>query len=520
MPTTMWIASAEHSKSLDKRTSEEFGIPATTLMERAGHAVFDAVREFAPTGSHIAVFCGKGNNGGDGFVVARVARDHGYFVECLVAAPENEITGLAGDQMRMAKGQGVCMIFSDSDKWSKKLECVAHRDLLIDGLLGTGAKREVEGPIKEAIQAINRSGVPVVSIDVPSGIECNTGEELGESVWACRTVTMGQPKPCFFQGIGLEHSGYWSVADIGYPDELLEEPTQSKLIASEWVGNLLPERLRSSHKRENGALLIVAGSRNMPGAAALVATAAIRSGAGLVTVASIQSVCDAVAAQLPEVMVLPLPEKNGVIAREAADILAEAQASYTGAAFGPGLTSEDSVLAFLSELWQNWTKCAVIDADALNCVAKGVKLPKTDCVLTPHPGEMGRLLKLSVAELQADRFRTVQSALDRFRQCVLLKGPFTIVAEPNQPMLINTTGNPGMATGGMGDTLTGIIAALVAQDLPTYYAAACGAHWHGLAADLCACEIGPIGYTAREVSNKLPLARVRIVSSCESKPPC
>lgn len=519
----MWIATAEHSRSIDRRASEEFGIPARSLMERAGVAVFDAVKEFLPVGSQIAVFCGKGSNGGDGFVVARLAQDHGYCVECLVAAPETEMlgsTGVAAEQMKLAAEHGVCMIFSDSEKWAKKLDCVAHRGLLVDALLGTGASREVQGPVKEAIQAINRSGVPVLSIDIPSGIECDTGEELGESVWACQTVTMGQPKPCFFQGIGLEHSGYWSVADIGYPDDLLEEPTTARLIDSAWVGNLLPERMRSCHKRDNGSLLIVAGSRGMPGAATLVARAALRSGAGLVTVASVQSVCDAVAMHLPEVMLIPLPERDGAIAPEAANVLLEKQSSFTGAAFGPGLTNSTSVAEFLTELWQYWSKPSVIDADALNCVASGVPLPKVDCVLTPHAGEMSRLLKLSAAEIEAERFKTVDLAIAKYGNCVLLKGPFTLVGEEGQPILVNTTGNAGMATGGMGDTLTGIIAALLAGDLPTYYAAACAVHWHGLAADLCACEIGPVGYLPTDVANNLPPSRVRILSSCESKPSC
>ncbi|MFI5385752.1 MAG: NAD(P)H-hydrate dehydratase [Fimbriimonadales bacterium] len=516
----MWIAKAEHGRRIDQRASEEFGVAAKCLMERAGQAVFEAVKEFVPTGSHVAVFCGKGNNGGDGFVVARIARDHGYFVECIVAALEADLKGLAAEQKQIAQEQGVCMTFSDSEKWAKKLDCVAHRDLLVDALLGTGAKSEVQGPIKEAIQAINRSGVPVISIDLPSGIECDTGQELGESVWACRTVTMGQPKPCFFQGIGLEHSGYWNVADIGYPEELLDEPTEAKLIEEGWVGCMLPERLRASHKRDNGSLLIVAGSRNMPGAATLVASAALRSGTGLVTVASIPSVCDIVAHHLPEVLLFPLPEKDGVIAPEAADLLLQKQSAYSAAAFGPGMTNDGPVMEFLSALWRHWTKPCVIDADALNCVAKGIALPKADCVLTPHAGEMSRLLQMSAAEIQAERLKMTQQAASRFHTCVLLKGPFTVVAESNQPILVNTTGNPGMATGGMGDTLTGIIATLLAEDLPAYCATACGAYWHGLAADLCACEIGPVGYTATEVSNKLPAARVRIHASCESKPPC
>lgn len=516
----MWIANADHCRQIDKRTSEDFGIPAKDLMERAGHAVLDALLEFAPPPAGLAIFCGKGNNGGDGFVVARLAKEHGYEAGCLVAATEDELQGLAREQMLLAQEHGICMVFADSEKWSKKLECVAHRDVIVDALLGTGANKEVQGPIREAIQAINRSGVPVVSIDLPSGIECDTGQELGESVWACRTVTMGQPKPCFFQGIGLEHAGYWTVANLGYPHDLLDESTEARIAEQCWIGHLLPERMRSSHKGDSGSVLIIGGSRTMPGAMTLVAQAALRAGAGLVTVASIPSVCDAVARHLPEVLLMPLKEIDGVISPDAADVIAERQDGYCAAAIGPGMTHEEPVQDFLNRLWSDWKLPSVIDADALNCVAAGVRLPRSECVLTPHPGEMGRLLKMSGAEIQCDRFGAVRKAASKFGKAVLLKGPFTLVAEPGEPTIVNASGNSGMATGGMGDTLTGIIATLIAQDLPGYYAAACGAYWHGLAADLCACEIGPVGYLATEVSTNLPAARVRILSSCESKPPC
>jgi NAD(P)H-hydrate epimerase len=258
----------------------------------------------------------------------------------------------------------------------------------------------------------------------------------------------------------------------------------------------------------------------MPGAVTLVAKAAIKAGAGLVTVASIPAVCNAVAAHLPEVLLLPLEEQDGVIAPDAAESLLRRQDSYDAAAFGPGMTSDEPIQEFLGRLWPRWHVRSVIDADALNCVAKGVPLPACDCVLTPHPGEIGRLMKMSVAEVQSDRFRAVSEAAKKLGKTVLLKGPFTLVSEPGEPTSVNTTGNSGMATGGMGDTLTGIVGTLVGQDLPTYYAAICGAYWHGLAADLCACEIGPVGYTATEVSSALPSARVRILSSCELKPPC
>lgn len=478
-------------------------------------AVFEVIQEYLPEGGKITVLCGKGNNGGDGFVVARLSLAHHYEVHCLVAATEDELNEYAREQMHIARAEGVHPIFSDDTRWYIKTEHLGCRDLIVDALLGTGATGEVKGKVKEAIQAINRSGVPVIAVDVPSGIHCDTGEELGESVWAMRTITFGLPKPFLFEGIGVEHSGYWTVDDIGFPPALLNEPTEAKLLDCHWVGCLLPERLRSSHKGDNGSILIVAGSRRMPGAASLAARAALRSGAGLVTVAGIPSVCSAVAANVPEAILLPLPEHDGVISAEAARTLLDMQSSYHSALFGPGLTHEEPILDFLTKVWRDWQTPCCIDADALNAVSEGVRMPKTECVLTPHPGEMSRLLHSSIAEIQADRFQTVQQAIDQLEKTILLKGPYTIVGEPFQPMLVNCTGNSGMASGGMGDVLSGVITTLLGQDLPAYYAASCGMYWHGMAGDICADEIGCIGYTALDVANALPRARASIVHTCD-----
>ncbi len=485
-------------------------------MERAGLAVFDVVRELLPSGGKLAVLCGKGNNGGDGFVTARLAKDNNFQVECLVAAQsEDDLRPEAREQLQIAVAQGIRPVFASDVRWGRKLEGLSQQDLIADALLGTGATREVQGPIKEAIQAVNRCGVPALAVDVPSGIDSDSGEELGESVWALRTVTFGLPKRFLFQGIGLEHAGYWTVAEIGYPRELLAEPTGVKLIDREWVANLIPERLRASNKGDNGSVMIVAGSEKMRGAACLAAKAALRSGAGLVTVAAIPIVCDSVAAQLPEVLLLPLPESSGVIAPEAADVLLNASHKVKAAVFGPGMTHDAPVLEFLKQLWSQWSKPCVIDADALNAVSLGLSLPKADCVLTPHPGEMSRLLHRTIAEIQADRFQTVQQALEKFNCGIVLKGPFTIVGDPGHPLHINSTGNPGQATGGMGDILCGIIATLLAQDLPPFYAASCGVHWHGEAADISAEDIGVVGFTAGEVASALPRARARIISLSE-----
>jgi hydroxyethylthiazole kinase-like uncharacterized protein yjeF len=511
----MWIADAERMRQIDCEATERYGIPVDVLMERAGMAVFDAVRELLPEKGKLTVLCGKGHNGGDGLVVARLAKEQGYEVDCLIAAEEGCMCPTGCDQLDRLVASGVVPVFYGDRCWERKAECLCARDLLVDALLGTGACGEVKGPVREAIQAINRSGVPVVAVDVPSGICCDTGDELTESVWALRTVTFGHAKPYLFQGIGLEHAGFWTVADIGYPPELMEQATGARLIDPEWVGTLIPERLRSSHKGENGSILIVAGSRRMPGAASLAARSALRAGAGLITVAAIESVCAAVAANVPEAILLPLPEVDGVIAPDAADVLLAYDKSYQAALFGPGMTHEEPVKEFLERVWRKWPSAICVDADALNAVSQGLELPRTECVLTPHPGEMSRLLHCSIAEVQADRFRTVREAVDQFKKTILLKGPYSIVGEDGQPLHVNCTGNPGMASGGMGDVLGGVVTTLLGQDLPGYYAASCAMFWHGLAGDLCASEIGPIGYGASDVADALPRARVKLLESCD-----
>ena len=510
----MWIATSERTRVLENRSGTDFGISTQVLMERAGLAVFDAVRQMLPESGRVAVLCGPGHNGGDGLVLARVAHEREYRVEVLMACREDALVPAAVDQLARARASGVQPLFPGDERYARKLETLHSNELIVDALLGIGARNAVHGFIKEAIQAINRSGVPVVSVDVPSGICCDTGEELGESIWALRTVTFGLPKPFLFQGIGLEHSGYWSVAEIGFPQNLLIEPTQARLLDGEWVANLLPERLKASHKGDNGHILIVAGSEWMPGAASLAAMSALYAGAGLVTVASIPSVCAAVAANVPAAILLPLPESNGLIDPSAVEILRKVKHKYYSGIVGPGMTSEPQIMEFLRGFFEFWTEPIVIDADALNCVSQGVPLPQAECVLTPHPGEMSRLMQCSIAEIQADRFRTVTQAIAHHRHCVLLKGPYSIVGEPNQPLMVNCTGNPGQASGGMGDVLGGIIATLMAQDLPGYYAAGCSMFWHGAAADICADQIGPIGYRASDVARALPKARARIVSAC------
>jgi hydroxyethylthiazole kinase-like uncharacterized protein yjeF len=516
----VWIANAERCREMDRRASEEFEVPLRSLMEQAGKAVFREIRRQLPDGGRVSIFCGCGNNGGDGFVAARLAQENGYQVECLVAGNEQVLGDLPRGQMACARAQGVPILFATDRRYQRRLECLGCRDLAIDALLGTGVKGEARGPVLEAIQAINRSGVPVISVDVPSGIDCDSGEELGESVWARKTITFGLPKPFLFQGTGLEHAGSWEVADIGFPPSLLVEPTDARLIGCEWVAGMVPERMRSSHKGDNGHALIVAGSQSMPGAAVMAAKSAIRSGAGLVTVAAIPYVCQIVASHVPECIFFPLPESDGMVAPEAADLILESSERWQSGVVGPGLTHREPVLEFLRRLWAEWKIPTVVDADALNAVSLGVPLPPADCVLTPHPGEMSRLIRASTAEIQSDRFGAVRQAVQAFGHCCLLKGPYSIVGDQGEPLHVNPTGNSGMASGGMGDVLSGVIATLLAQSVPPFYAASSAMYWHGMAGDLCAQELGNVGYSAMDVANALPRARAKIVASCDYETCC
>ncbi|MGE0001332.1 MAG: NAD(P)H-hydrate dehydratase [Fimbriimonadaceae bacterium] len=501
---------------MDRRSSAEYGVPAIVLMERAGLAVFEAVKGLATPGSKVTVVCGSGNNGGDGHVVARLCLEAGYQVECISTAEPGNMSPECSQQMLQAEAQGVRPVLHGDPRWARRLQCLVQSDLIVDAVLGIGAQGEVRGPAREAIEAMNRSGVPVLSVDVPSGIDADTGQELGESVWAVATVTFGMPKPFLFQGTGLEHSGHWIVADIGIPSDLLSTPTSAKLICPVRTMGSIPERLRSSHKGSNGHVLIVAGSEPLRGAAVLCARAAFRSGAGMVTVASVGPVLDAVMAQVPEACLLPLETEDGAIARSSAERVIADQHRYSAAVFGPGLTHGDTVRETLASIWSRWETPSCIDADALNAVACGVPLPPCACVLTPHPGEMSRIVGASVGDIQSDRFAAVTAAVRQTGMTVVLKGAYSILGSPDEPLVVNTTGNPGMASAGMGDVLSGVTAALLGQGLAPADAGLCAMYWHGYAGDICAERLAPIGFTASDVADALPVARAKLTECAGS----
>jgi hydroxyethylthiazole kinase-like uncharacterized protein yjeF len=515
MAELMWIINSAESKEVDQRTVLETSLTTQDLILRAGGCLLKAVREMAPPESRITIFCGKGNNGADGLILGKVALEAGFMVECLLVYPESELGSDCKESLKIAVQAGVNVTPFSSPQGRALAECAACSSLVVDAVLGTGARGAVEGVTLEAIESINRTGAPVLCVDVPSGIVADTGEDCTASVWATRTVVMGLPKPYLFQGLGMTHAGDWNVADIGYPCDLMRIPREARMMDRHWIAGLLPERAKGNHKTENGRLLVVAGSHTMPGAAVLAAKGALRSGAGVVTVAGVPTVCQAIAAHLPEVILLPLPAmENGECDPDAADIIFAAQSRFDAALFGPGLAPGLATSTMLGRLWADWEIPSTIDATALNVAAGGVALPAVPCALTPHPGELGRLLNRTTAEINTFRLGSVQAAVKKYGKTCLLKGPHTIIGDAQEPLNVNPTGNPGMATAGMGDVLAGMVASLMGQQLPPYYATSVAVYWHGFAADMIAESSGAIGMRASDVATQLPKARAKITATC------
>ncbi len=505
----MWIGTSESCRELDRAAIEEYGTTGESLMERAGQAAAAVVSELSASGA-VLVLCGTGNNGGDGLVLARILKLAGTPVKAYVAGAPKKMSELAKQMLAKARFAGVPVCFFGENGWGDLAEDAADSEVIVDALLGTGQVGEPRGAIREAIVAVHEAYATFVALDVPTGVNADSGATPGVYVDADVTVGFGMAKPCYFQGAGAEVCGEWRVEDIGYPDEALQDSASYLALDEPLVIEALGHRPIGSHKGNNGHVLIVAGSYQMRGAAILAAQGALRSGAGRVTVASTVEVCEALAASVPEALLLPLEDDDGVIALSAATYVLDLADSVDCALFGPGLTTHESVRDFLHEVWQEWSLPTVIDADALNAVSLGLKLPTAACVLTPHPGEMARLLGTSSEKLQHDRFGTIASAVVKYQNTVMLKGAYSLIAGPESTIFVNTTGNPGMASAGMGDVLAGVVAGLLVQGLPGTNAAAVGAYLHGLAGDICAEKNGPVGFLASDVAFALPSARAKL----------
>lgn len=498
------------------RAAIEAGLDGRALMESAGRGVAEAVLERWPAG-RVGILVGGGNNGGDGLVVARYLAVAGRDVELALFVDPADLAGDAAVQWRLVEPLGTRIRrIGDEDGARRMIAGLEGAACVVDALLGTGLRGEVREPIRTAIDALAGLDAPVVAVDAPSGLDGETGRVRGAAARAAETVTFGFPKPGLFLGDGPERTGRVRVVPLGYPPAALEAADGPAL---EWIGLdeaalALPPRRHDVHKGSAGRLLVVAGSEAYRGAAVLTAGAALRAGTGLCVVAAPETVAESLLERLPEAIVRPLPTtKAGALAKGAADRAAELAAEADAVALGPGLTTGrgvgEAVRAVLAT-----DRPAVVDADALNALADdpSAAARSAPTVLTPHPGELGRWTGRPAGEIDADRVAAAREAADRWDATVVLKGSPTVVAGPGGRAALNLTGNPGLATGGSGDVLTGLAGALLAQGVEAVRAARAAVLLHGLAADWGSVDRGERGLVPSDLFAYLPLA-VREVSA-------
>ena len=499
------ILTPTESAALDRASAGE-GISVASLMEAAGWAVARVAVALVggAYGRRAVVVCGKGNNGGDGLVAARYLERWGMGVTTLLLSPPGSFRDAAAANFhRYAEPGGRWRAFT-AEGLAREL---ARADVIVDAIFGTGFRGAPEGDFAVAIDLINGSGAEVVAVDIPSGVEGETGAVRGDAIHATFTVTLGSLKPGVVFHPGATFAGEVEVANIGFPAELVRSDLW--LVERQDAAALLRLREPESHKRASGVVLVVAGSRAMAGAAVLAASSSYRSGAGLVTLAVPEGLLPVVESAISETTFLSLPQTDGgAISLEAWPILRDRLESSDVAAVGPGLSTDPRTVELVRRLVAESPVPFVLDADGLNAfTGRGAELAerRSDCVLTPHPGEFGRLTGLSSKEVLEDRVGHARKAAAEFRCPVLLKGSRTVIARPDGVAFVNPTGGPYLATGGTGDVLTGAIAAFLGRGLPPEDAAILGAYSHGVAGWMAASELGE-GTTASDVASRLPNA--------------
>lgn len=507
----MKIVTAEEMREIDRVTSERFGVPSLSLMENAGAAVADYVLARYGRAAKIGVVCGKGNNGGDGFVIARRLRGAGKKVNVLLLCDPLE---LRGDARQMYKKLGVRPVVARTSDALRapKAQAIFKADVLVDAVLGTGFRPPVKGLYAEAIAAINGSSCPVVAVDIPSGADADAvREQVGLVAKADAIVTFTAPRPAHVF-VPLT-KGPVVCAPIGSPEQAIASSLNLNVSTAADFVSLLAPRPPASNKGNFGHVLVVGGSLGKAGAAAMAGFSALRSGAGLVTVATPKCVVATVAGFHPETMTEALEETDaGTISAETlkSGRMDEIVKGKTILAIGPGISRHPETAAFVREVVARYDLPMVVDADGLNAFegkAASLSGRKQPVILTPHPGEMARLLGWTVPQVQLDRLRTARDFAREHNLIVVLKGDRTVVAHPDGRAWINTTGNPGMATGGTGDILTGMIAGLIAQH-PTkvFESVAMAVFLHGLSGDAARERVGEESLVATDLVRCLPEA--------------
>ncbi|MCC6163440.1 MAG: NAD(P)H-hydrate dehydratase [Acidobacteria bacterium] len=520
----MRVLTTAQMREADRITIEDVGIPSLVLMENAGRQVAAAIEALFPdlASSRVAILAGRGNNGGDGFVIARTLLERVADVPVFVIGPLSEVRGDARHNLEVLGHLGVSVVeIADEQAWELHFSEIQTCDLVVDAIVGTGLGRPLDGMYPTIVGDLNGSSLPVVSVDVPSGLHADSHEIQGDAVLATATVALAAPKICHVLPPAQRMCGQLVVADIGIPDMILDrlDGPQVEVITAGMVRSVIEPRDVDAHKGQFGRVLIVAGSMGKTGAAHLAAMAALRSGAGLVTVATPRSVQPILAAMAPEYMTIGLPEDEaGQVTADAVARVLSLQADVI--AMGPGLGSGAGVRAFVHGVIGGARAPLVLDADALNaCAGEHVSLLRgregRDVIVTPHPAEMARLLGSTVDLVQGDRVAAARALAEAQQIHVVLKGHRTIVAAPEGRVAINMTGNPGMATGGTGDVLTGVVAAWLAQLRDAEGAARLGVYVHGQAGDIARADLGETALVATDLLDHLGDAVVALTSDAD-----
>jgi hydroxyethylthiazole kinase-like uncharacterized protein yjeF len=513
----MKIVSAAEMRAIDRATSERFGVPSLTLMEKAGTAVAEHVRAFYGD-RKITVVCGKGNNGGDGFVAARLLHQAGKKVEVILLADPAE---LRGDAATMYEKLPVAAKEVKSVEDLRTLGTAFKADAYVDAILGTGFKPPVSGLYAEAIAMMSADSAPVIAVDIPSGADADAmGPQSGIIARANSIVTFTAPRPAHVFSALTAGSTY--VAEIGSPEEAIVSSLQLNVITARDFAGMLEPRPAESNKGNYGHVLLVGGSVGKAGSVAMAGISALRAGAGLATVATAKSALATVAGFYPELMTEPLAETAaGTICSEAGERLADLSKGKSVLAVGPGISRDADTASLVRRLVTTRQMPIVLDADGLNAFegrAGELSGHGRMLVITPHPGEMARLCGCTIAEVQKDRLGVARKFAREHELIVVLKGHRTLVVEPGGEAWVNTTGNPGMSTGGTGDILTGMVSGMIAQHPNDVLMAVCAAvHLHGLAGDVMRESVGEHSLVATDLLRGLPDAFDRARTAAQGR---
>jgi NAD(P)H-hydrate epimerase len=516
----MKVVTAEQMREIDRRAAG-VGLTTEILMENAGRAVAEEIKKLVGSvvGKRVLVIVGPGNNGGDGLVAGRHLADSGAEVNIYLCAQRPE-----GDKnLTLVQQRGITTVQADQDRDFAGFEnSLGSSDVVVDAIFGTGRSRALDGVFKEVLSRVTaaKKKAPkllAIAVDMPSGLDADTGAVDPGCPHVNATIALGYPKPGLFNFPGAERAGRVIIADIGLPSNMGEN-IHTELITEDWVKSVLPVRPAGANKGSFGKVLVVAGSINYIGAAYLACMGAARVGAGLVTLSTASSLQPILAAKMDEVTYVPLPESAaGIISPKAASVLKRWLPGYEVLLMGCGLGQKAAVAEFVKAVLFNLKKGSspvlVLDADALNTLAQTPdwwqKLSQ-DAILTPHPGEMARLAGVSVEEVQRQRLDIARKSAVEWRKVVVLKGAYSVVAASDGRARISQVANPGLASAGTGDVLAGVIAGLVAQGLSLFDAAACGVYLHAQAGEMVRRELGEAGMLAGDLLPALPKVIMRL----------